>query len=440
MAEPRIAASEGRFAEYRELVFGVLFGIILATLAILFQDLRLLGAIGIDARLLTLIIFFVAGLSFGLILWLGSRREREARRVQGAIASVNTGGVVVDDKDGHIVFANAKMCEMVGLTRSEILGKSFTDIIAPDSRQLADAEFVRRRLGASSMYETNLTHADGSELTVLVSAQSLMAHEKYRGSAAFVLDITARKASEREVTQAKELAEFFLDLITHDISNVNQGVRGYSELLSTVPDMPAKQRQGYIAKILSQIDRANALITNIKKISELRWAWREAPTGSIDVEESIRQAIAMAMSSFASRQVEVAFVNRAGRLTAKGDYLATELFYNLLHNAIKYTPGQSADVAVEVDKGPGGSAVVRVIDHGPGIPDSAKGAIFARIGPGRGERAPSGYHSGTGLTLVRLISERFGWRVWVEDRERGNASKGAAFCVEVPPADRAGAG
>jgi PAS domain S-box-containing protein len=406
--------------------------------AYLFIDL--LSRTAIDLRAVALPTFFAAGLLFGVVLWLGSRREREARRVQGAIASVNTGGVVVDDKDGKIVFANAKMCEMVGLTRAEILGKSFTDIIAPDSRQLADAEFVRRRLGASSMYETNLTHSDGSEVTVLVSAQSLMAHERYRGSAAFILDITARKQSEREVTQAKELAEFFLDLITHDISNVNQGVRGYSEILSSVPDMPVKQRQGYIAKILSQIDRANALITNIKKISELRWAWREAPTGSIDLEESIRQAISMAMASFASRQVEVSFVNRAGRVEAKGDYLATELFYNLLHNAIKYTPGSAALVGVEVDRGAGGAAVVRVTDSGPGIPDAAKATILARISPGRGERAPSGYHSGTGLTLVRLIAERFGWRVWVEDRVRGEPSRGAAFCVEVPPAERGGAG
>jgi PAS domain S-box-containing protein len=438
VAEPRIAASEGRFSEYRELVLGVVFGVLLATLAVLFQEV--VGRFALDIRLLSVIAFFSAGLLFGLVLWAGSRRAREERRVQGAIASVNTGGVVVDDKDGRIVFANAKMCEMVGLSRAEIRTKNFAEIIAPDSRQLADAEFVRRRLGASSVYETNLRHADGSELTVLVSSQSLMSHEKYRGSAAFVLDITARKASEREVTQAKELAEFFLDLITHDISNVNQGVRGYSELLSSVPEMPTNQRQGYITRILTQIDRANALITNIKKISELRWAWREAPTGSIDVEESIRQSIAMAMSSFASRQVEVAFLNRAGRLAAKGDYLATELFYNLLHNAIKYTPGQAADVSVEVDRAASGSAVVRVIDKGPGIPDSAKGAVFARMSPLRGERAPSGYHSGTGLTLVRLIADRFGWRVWVEDRVRGDSSKGAAFCVEIPPAERGGAG
>lgn len=429
VAEPRIAGGEGPLQIYRELLIGAVFGVLLAILAVLFQELRLGGG---DVRVLSILAFFAAGLLFGAVLFAASSRERKTRRVQQAIASVNTGGVVVDDKDGKVVFANAKFCEMLDIPRADVVGKEFTDLIAPDSRQLADAEFMRRRLGASSVYETNLRRASGEELTVLVSAQSLMAGEKYLGSAAFLLDITTRKRTEREVEQAKELAEFFLDLITHDISNVNQGVRGYAELLNGVPDMPAPQRKIYFTKILGQIDRANALISNIKKISELRWAWHEPAAGSIDVEDSIRQAIAMAMASFPERQVEVAFQNNAGRLEARGDYLATELFYNLLHNGLKYTPGARATVTVQVERAGPGSAIVKVMDKGPGIPDFAKNAMFSRMAPARGEKAPSGYHSGTGLTLVRLIADRFGWRVWVEDRVRGDHAQGSAFCVELP--------
>jgi PAS domain S-box-containing protein len=430
MAGAGVAAGDGLSQNYRELLLGAVFGVLLAILALLFQELRLLVG---EMRALSVGAFFAAGVLFGAVLWVAARRERATRRVQQAIASVNTGGVVVDDKDGTIVFANAKFCEMVGIARSEAVGRRFTEVIAPESRQLADSEFMRRRLGASSVYETTLKNPAGLETTVLVSAQSLMAGDRYQGSAAFILDITARKRSEREVEQAKELAEFFLDLITHDISNVNQGVRGYTELLASAPDLAPAQRKAYLTKILGQIDRANNLISNIKKISELRWAWREPPAGSIDVEDSIRQAIAMSMASFPDRQVEVDLKNDAGRVEARGDYLSTELFYNLIHNAIKYAPGPHTSVTVEVHRAPSGPAVVRVVDQGPGIPDSAKEVMFSRIGPDRNAGAPSGYHSGTGLTLVRLIAERFGWRVWVEDRVKGESAKGAAFCVEVPP-------
>jgi len=431
VASARAGSADGAGQGYRELLLGAVFGAVLAILAVLFQELRLFGG---ELRALSVAAFFSAGLLFGAVLWVAAARERATRRVQQAIASVNTGGVVVDDKDGTIVFANAKFCEMVGLARGEVVGRRFIEVIAPESRQLADSEFMRRRLGASSVYETALRDSKGEETTVLVSAQSLMAGDKYQGSAAFILDITARKRSEREVEQAKELAEFFLDLITHDISNVNQGVRGYAELLASAPDLAPAQRKSYLTKILGQIDRANNLISNIKKISELRWAWRQPPAGSVDVEDAIRQAIGMSMASFPERQVEVDLKNDAGRVEARGDYLSTELFYNLIHNAIKYTPGSRAAVTVEMRRGAAGPAVVRVLDQGPGIPDSAKEVMFSRIGPDRSASAPSGYHSGTGLTLVRLIAERFGWRVWVEDRIEGEPSKGAAFCVELPPA------
>lgn len=430
MAKREGLVEAGAFQEYRELVLGVILGVLLALVALTMQTLAL--SLGVDLRTLSVAIFFTAGLLFGILLWLGSRREGATRRVQQAIASVNTGGVVVDDKDGIIVFANAKFCEMVGRPRSEVLGKSLAEVIAPDSRALADAEFVRRRLGLSSVYETNLRRPDDTMLTTLVSSQSLMAGERYTGSAAFFLDISQRKKSEREVIQAKELAEFFLDLITHDISNVNQGIRGYAEILAATPNAPEGQRRGYMAKILGQVDRANTLIHNIKKISELRWTGNLGADAMVDVEETVRRAIAMSMSSFPELQVEIGFQNHVGHVEARADYLATELFYNLIHNAVKYTPGPKVDVEVEIDRSAGGSTLVRISDRGPGIPDNAKNSLFTRIEAGAGETQPSGYHSGTGLTLVRLIAERYGWKVWVENRERGEFRKGSVFVIEVP--------
>jgi PAS domain S-box-containing protein len=422
------AAPDGRLQEYREPVLGVIFGVLLAVLTVLFEQVRFAGSVVVT---LSVVAFFSAGLSFGLILWVAARRERATRRLHEAIASVNTVGVFVDDDAGKIVFANAKFRKMVGAFDVDILGKQFRDLIVPDSRPLADDEARSRALGASSVFETSLLRPDGQDLAAVVSAQSLMAGDKYHGSAWIVLDITARKRSEREVELAKELAEFFLDLITHDISNVHQGIRGFVELLASSPSMPEAKRASLFAKLVAQVDRANALITNVQKISQVRWAWRKAPTGSIDVEETVREAIALAMASFPDRQVEVAFRNDTGRVESRGDYLATELFYNLLHNAIKYTKVPRAEVGVEISRKPNGPAVVRIEDRGPGIPDAAKESLFARISPRSGERAPSGYHSGTGLTLVRLITERFGWRVWVEDRVKGDPSQGSAFCVEM---------
>lgn len=428
-------AREGRSGapqEYRELILGAVLGMLLALVGVTFSTLE--PTLGPSVRVLSIISLFLAGLGFGAILWIVSRRERATRQIHQAVANVTAGGVVVNDKEGKVVFANATLCSMVGRPMRDVLGKRFTELIAPDSHQLEEAEAMRRRLGASSVFEIVIPQRDGPSSTVLVSAQSLTAGERSLGSVAFLLDITGRKRAEHDVVQAKELAEFFLDLIAHDISNINQGAHGYAEILLAAGEMPAEQRRLYLQKILGQLDRSNTLIQNIRKISELRWTVGTKLSQDIDLEESIRQSIAMAMGSFPGRNVEVHFTNRAGTVRTRADYLATELFYNLIHNAIKYTPGDPAEVEVEVERLGGGSALVRVADHGRGIPDAAKEAVLSRIAPGKRSEGPSGYHSGIGLTLVNLIAKRFGWKVWIENRARGDYTKGSVLCVEVPPA------
>jgi PAS domain S-box-containing protein len=425
-----------RGGKYRELVLGVVLGTVLALITFLVAELaRIVPGIGAAPTPVSAALFFATGVGIGVALWVASRRERELRRIYQAVANVNIGGVAVDDPDGRIVFANAKLSELLGKSQAELLGKRLSEIVGGEGgSSLAKAETVRRKMGGATVYEVELSPAGGQQTTALVSTQSLVAGERHVGAVSFFLDITQRKRAERELTQAKELAEFFLDLITHDISNINQGIRGFSEILSADMDAPVERRRKYAARILGQVDRSNALITNIKKISALRWAWSEAPEGTVDLEESLRQAIAITVGSFPDRQVEVDLRNDAGAFETHADYLATELFYNLIHNAVKYTPGDGAKVDVGVRRLPAGSALVTISDRGPGIPDEAKETMLTRISPDRRSRMPSGYHSGTGLTLVRLIAERFGWKVWVENRVRGDYRQGTTFCIEVPSA------
>src|SRR2546427_2367508 len=116
---------------YRELFLGVVLGLLLAIVAVAIDIQR--PSLGPTARPLSVIAFFVAGVGFGVLLWVVSRRERASRRIHQRIANVTAGGVVVNDKQGVVVFANAKFCEMVGRSPSEVLGKRFTELIAPDS-------------------------------------------------------------------------------------------------------------------------------------------------------------------------------------------------------------------------------------------------------------------------------------------------------------------
>ncbi|MFD8544347.1 ATP-binding protein [Streptomyces sp. NPDC059649] len=101
---------------------------------------------------------------------------------------------------------------------------------------------------------------------------------------------------------------------------------------------------------------------------------------------------------------------------------------NLVDNALDATAGTpEAQVEVEV-RAEGRTAVVRVADNGPGVPEERRAEIFTegwttKEPPAHGQR-------GIGLALVRRLAERYGGGAVVDQRPGG----GAVFTVTVPDA------
>ncbi len=104
------------------------------------------------------------------------------------------------------------------------------------------------------------------------------------------------------------------------------------------------------------------------------------------------------------------------------DWLS-ELFSNLLDNAIRHTPrGGSVQVALSVRDG---SVAVAIRDAGPGIPAEELPRIFERFHRGRGASARG---AGLGLPIAREIAEAHGGRLEVESTE----GRGSCFTTWLP--------
>lgn len=119
-----------------------------------------------------------------------------------------------------------------------------------------------------------------------------------------------------------------------------------------------------------------------------------------------------------------------GSLHTRADELIHELFVNILTNAVKYDQNNPVEIDVSVERlesRRGRRLLVSIADHGRGVPDELKEEIFERF-----NRAPKKKGSGLGLHLVRTLATRYNGRVWVEDRVKGDHSKGAVFKVELP--------
>ena len=114
--------------------------------------------------------------------------------------------------------------------------------------------------------------------------------------------------------------------------------------------------------------------------------------------------------------------------TMHGDpKLLFALFSNLLSNAIKYSAaGQPVEVVAHTEHA--GGLLVRVSDHGIGIPDRDRGYLFERYF--RGANAVGVAGSGVGLHLVAMVVELHGGAIEVDSRE----GVGSSFTVRLPSA------
>jgi signal transduction histidine kinase len=112
----------------------------------------------------------------------------------------------------------------------------------------------------------------------------------------------------------------------------------------------------------------------------------------------------------------------------RGDEMRlTQVLFNLLHNAAKYTePGGRIDLTVERE---GTEAVVHVRDTGMGIPRELLPRVFDTFTQGERSLDRSQGGLGLGLALVRGLVEMHGGSVHAASEGRG---RGSQFTVRVP--------
>ncbi|MCK9342613.1 MAG: ATP-binding protein, partial [Massilibacteroides sp.] len=133
-------------------------------------------------------------------------------------------------------------------------------------------------------------------------------------------------------------------------------------------------------------------------------------------QTDLNQAIRGAIEGFPTSAIH----HTGAHHQVPADDLLGVVFNNLIGNAIKHG-GPDVKVAVRVEE-QNGEVQISVEDTGPGVPDEDKKAIFHRY-----EQQKRGVGEGLGLYLVQILVERYGGRVWVEDRVPGHPEEGAAF-------------
>lgn len=278
----------------------------------------------------------------------------------------------------------------------------------------------------------DIKRPDSSMATVLISTAPMKDETgRILGAIATMQDFTEHRRMEQRIMETKEKLELYLDIMTHDVNNLNSAVRGNLELFRT-KERPDARGRVYLDNAERILDNVSTLIDNLNKLLLVESG--ESTHRSIDLSEVLEEAVSSGLRT-PGRKVSVELWTPS-RLMVEANDLVRAVFSNLIQNAIKHT-SDPVEVTVRAERTLFNGKEfcrVEVEDTGPGIPDEMKLRIFDRFE--RGSTRSNG--KGLGLYLVKKITEGFGGTVWVEDRVSVDGRKGARFVVNLPLADREG--
>ncbi|MBN1390093.1 MAG: hypothetical protein JXA22_05565 [Candidatus Thermoplasmatota archaeon] len=234
--------------------------------------------------------------------------------------------------------------------------------------------------------------------------------------------IAERWVTQQEEMEARTQAQFYLDLMSHDINNLHQGILINLEMLK-MGILSEEKRESSLLVSTDLTRRSIKLVSNVKLLSYLKGL--KEPLEPIELNEVVVESIKEVRSSFAGRTVDISMDMPGDQMFILADRLVSEVLINILNNGVKVQPGDTAKMKVEVE--PHREKVrVSISDHGPGIRDFDKASLFGRHTGIKREKLMSGI----GLSLVKVLMDRYRGRVWIEDRVRGRSEMGARFILE----------
>ncbi|GAB3481952.1 DUF4118 domain-containing protein [Azotobacter salinestris] len=233
----------------------------------------------------------------------------------------------------------------------------------------------------------------------------------------------AAVARETELRRAAEsLRGSILSALSHDLRTPLTVMLGLADSLA-LGKASAERQKSMLAALRNQALSINQLVTNLLDMARLRSGNLELNQEWQPIDEVIGATLRQVRAQWKDREITLDIPPGLPPLRLDA-VLVERVLWNLLENAIKYSP---ADTPVElVARRFGDWLDVMVCDWGPGLPADGGEELFGLFRRGQSESSIPGV--GLGLAIARSIAEAHGGQVLAENRMGG----GACFRLRLP--------
>ncbi len=340
--------------------------------------------------------------------------ERQNEETEAILESLGE-GVIAVDIEGVVVFANQVATKMLQTPREEILHRKFSEIKAQRHELVQEcSEIIKAAQERAEIVVQTFTIEEGQRFYFDLIASPVKQHS---GSILVLQD----KTSDYRIV---EMGKDFIANASHELRTPITIIRGFAETLNDLPDLSQEMLKEITEKIVRTCHRLDSLVKSLLTLTDIENLSDERllPVDVVLICDNCKHII---LTAHPNAKVNLHKGIEKGVVLADPDLLEMAVI-NLLQNAVKYSPAPAQiDLSVNAQ---GKQIIIRVEDHGIGIPEADLPHIFNRFYTVDKARSRKFGGTGLGLSIVKTIVQKHKGTIQVASQ----LGHGTTFTISLP--------
>jgi two-component system sensor histidine kinase HydH len=328
-------------------------------------------------------------------------------------------GLISIDNERRIVSANGNALELFGCSHSEMLGKTFQQLIGAKECSLTPLLLANKEFNDQPM---ECPRRDGESIPLKVSASHLRSRDgSLRGMVLILRDQREIRAMEEALERSRRHAALgrMAAGIAHEVRNPLGTLRGFAQYFARTDASDEKAKE-YADLMVGEVDRLNRTVSALLQFSRSR----EPEKQGVDLCGLMQKAVAFVQADADNQQVQLNLNLSESPVKVMADPdLLQQVLLNLLQNSLAATPENGViELGVQQDEE---GAHFWVRDSGNGLSAEEQSQMFDPFFTTKKDG------TGLGLAVVQQIVEQHKGSINVESE----AGQGSRISVILPQED-----
>ncbi|OQP63073.1 hypothetical protein A3860_03620 [Niastella vici] len=353
--------------------------------------------------------------------------KKQEEKYRSIIANMNLGLIEVDLEE-NIRYVNQSFCLMSGYEEHELIGQNASTLFVKDEyKDLIEEKNSSRQKGLSDAYEMNVkTKSSDTNWWLVCGAPLYNDKQQHIGSIGIHLDITEQKILQRQLVEAKLIAEksvhakdLFLANMSHEIRTPMNAILGMSRQLQKTT--LNQQQQSFLEIIGTAAENLLVIINDILDFSKLeagRVTLEEIGFNMHDLVTNSSRVLKMKAEE-KGLQFDVSVAPDVCKVLKGDPFRINQVLMNLLSNSIKFTKRGQVTLQCLLNKDLPGWQKLEIIisDTGKGMDEGYLKNLFNKFSQEDDSIARSYGGTGLGMSIVKQLVELMNGSITVKSKK-----------------------